>query len=56
MSNSLGGGVAVSMLTWWVSPETVQLAEFTPDQKAADMRSLLELTCQVSQANDLMTW
>ncbi|HSV85046.1 MAG TPA: S41 family peptidase [Levilinea sp.] len=44
-------GVQSVRLKWWVSAETVQLAELTPDQKAADMRYLLDLTRQVSQAD-----
>lgn len=38
-------------LKWWASPESVELTELTPDQKAADMRYLLELTSQVSQVD-----
>lgn len=48
---SLYLGVQSIRLKWWVTPKNVQLAELPPDQKAADMRYLLELTHQVSQAD-----
>lgn len=44
-------GMQSIRLKWWISPQTVALTELTPDQKAADMRYLLELTRQVSQAD-----
>lgn len=37
-------------LRWWTEPETAQLDAMSEDQKASDMRYLLELTHQVSPA------
>ncbi|MBN1259353.1 MAG: hypothetical protein JXB35_01615 [Anaerolineae bacterium] len=44
-------GVQSIRLKWWIAPETVQLTELTGDQKATDMRYLLDLTDRVSQAD-----
>ena len=38
-------------LHWWVTPDEVQVNELTSGQKADDMRYLLDLTQQVSQAD-----
>jgi hypothetical protein len=37
-------------LKWWLSPQSAALDELTPEQKADDMRYLLDLTRQVSPA------
>ncbi|MEW6650514.1 MAG: S41 family peptidase [Chloroflexota bacterium] len=44
-------GVQSIRLKWWIAPESVQLQELTADQKAADMRYMLNLIGQVSQAD-----
>jgi hypothetical protein len=43
-------GVQSFRLRWWGTPEIGSLEELTPAQKAEDMRYLLDLTRQVSQA------
>lgn len=44
-------GVQSIRLKWWVDPQSVALAELTPDQKADDMRYLLNLIREVGQAD-----
>ena len=44
-------GVQSVRLHWWTIPDDVQVTELTPEQKADDMRYLLDLTQRVSQAD-----
>lgn len=50
MSAVLLVGVESFRLKWWSEPENEPLTELTADQKAADMRYLLDLTRQVTPA------
>lgn len=44
-------GIQSIRLKWWVASDRVKLQELTPDEKAADMRYLLDLIGQVSQVD-----
>jgi hypothetical protein len=44
-------GVQSLRLNWWGAPERVTLEPLSPEQKAEDMRYLLDLIRRVSQAD-----
>lgn len=44
-------GIQSIRLKWWVASDRVKLQELTPDEKAADMRYLLDLIGQISQVD-----